>query len=177
MKTFVLLVTWIVSGQPPSSYQTTFNSAEACELARNAVLADGQRLRAEHAVNPGPQHQGGVRAHSLSGRYSITFRSANPASQLLIRSQNEQMLSALPPKAENRLRPQLMSSAEKIADAKLHRARYEPSRGRNFRAAMVQAREAVTVGRGRTRKSQSRMHGGPTCLRTLALESESGKPI
>ena len=44
-------------------------------------------------------------------------------------------------------------------------------------AAMVQAREAVTVGRGRTRKSQSRMHGGPTCLRTLALESESGKPI
>lgn len=48
MKTFVLLVTWIVSGQPPSSYQTTFNSAEACEAARNAVLADGQRLKAEY---------------------------------------------------------------------------------------------------------------------------------
>jgi hypothetical protein len=41
MKTFVLLVTWIVSNQPPSSYQTTFNSAEACEAARNAILADG----------------------------------------------------------------------------------------------------------------------------------------
>ena len=47
MKTFVLLVTWFVSGQPPSSYQTTFNSAEACEAARNAVLADGRRLKAE----------------------------------------------------------------------------------------------------------------------------------
>jgi hypothetical protein len=47
MKTFVLLVTWIVSGQPPSSYQTTFNSAEACEAARNAVLTDGRRLKAE----------------------------------------------------------------------------------------------------------------------------------
>jgi hypothetical protein len=48
MKTFVLLVTWIVSGQPPSSYQTIFNSAETCEAARNAVLADGQRLKAEY---------------------------------------------------------------------------------------------------------------------------------
>jgi hypothetical protein len=25
MKTFVLLVTWMVSGQPPSSYRTIFN--------------------------------------------------------------------------------------------------------------------------------------------------------
>jgi hypothetical protein len=47
MKAFVLLVTWIVSGQPPSSYQTTFSSAATCEVARNAVLADGQRLKAE----------------------------------------------------------------------------------------------------------------------------------
>ena len=45
---FVLLVTWIVSKQPPSSYQVTFNSAEACEVARNAVLADGRRLKAEY---------------------------------------------------------------------------------------------------------------------------------
>ena len=45
--TFVLLVTWIVSGQPPNSYQALFDSAEACEAARNAVLAEGRRLRAE----------------------------------------------------------------------------------------------------------------------------------
>ena len=48
MKSFVLLVTWIVSGQPPSSYQTTFTSAEACEAARNAVLADGQRIKTDY---------------------------------------------------------------------------------------------------------------------------------
>jgi hypothetical protein len=49
---FVLLVTWIVSRQvPPSSYQTTFNSAEACEAARNAVLAEGRRLKNEYYQN------------------------------------------------------------------------------------------------------------------------------
>jgi hypothetical protein len=48
MKTFVLLVTWIVSDQPPSSYQTNFFSAEACAVARDAVLADGRRLQQEH---------------------------------------------------------------------------------------------------------------------------------
>ena len=47
MKTYLLLVTWIVSGQPPSSYQTTFNSAEACDAARGAVLAESLRLKAE----------------------------------------------------------------------------------------------------------------------------------
>jgi len=41
-------VTWIVFGQPPSSYQTTFNSAEACEVARKAVLSDRQRLKDEY---------------------------------------------------------------------------------------------------------------------------------
>jgi len=40
----VLLVTWIVFGQPPSSYQVTFDSAEACDKAREAVLSDGMRL-------------------------------------------------------------------------------------------------------------------------------------
>jgi hypothetical protein len=47
MKTFVLLVTWFVLEQPPQSSQTTFNSAEACETARNAVLADAKRLQEE----------------------------------------------------------------------------------------------------------------------------------
>jgi hypothetical protein len=47
MKTFVLLVTWLVYNRPPSSYQTTFNSVEACEAARDAVLTDGRRLKAE----------------------------------------------------------------------------------------------------------------------------------
>jgi hypothetical protein len=46
MKSFILLVTWIVSGQPPNSYQAAFTSAAACSAARDAVLA-GQRLKAE----------------------------------------------------------------------------------------------------------------------------------
>jgi hypothetical protein len=45
---FVLLVTWLVSGQPPNSYQVSFSSAEACEAARQGVLADGRRVKAEH---------------------------------------------------------------------------------------------------------------------------------
>jgi hypothetical protein len=45
---FVLLVTWLVSGQPPNSYQVIFSSAEACEAARQGVLADGQRVKDEH---------------------------------------------------------------------------------------------------------------------------------
>ena len=47
MKTWLLVVTWIVSDQPPSIYQVRFNSAEACEVARNAVLAEGRRIKAE----------------------------------------------------------------------------------------------------------------------------------
>jgi hypothetical protein len=44
---FVLLVTWIVYGQPPTSYQTIFNSLAACEAARAAIFADAQRLVAD----------------------------------------------------------------------------------------------------------------------------------
>jgi hypothetical protein len=40
----VLLVTWIVSLQPPSSYQVTFDSWEKCEAAKNAVLDDRARV-------------------------------------------------------------------------------------------------------------------------------------
>src|SRR5262249_39342242 len=63
--------------------------------------------------------------------YSVTSVPRIPPANSMSEAQNEQTLSALPPKAENGLRPQLMSSTEKAADAELHRARYEPSRGRN----------------------------------------------
>jgi hypothetical protein len=48
MKTFILLVTWFAFQQPPHSYQTTFNSTEACNAAREAVLADANRLAQEY---------------------------------------------------------------------------------------------------------------------------------
>jgi hypothetical protein len=40
----VLLVTWLVNDQPPSSYQTAFNSMADCERARAKVLAENARL-------------------------------------------------------------------------------------------------------------------------------------
>jgi hypothetical protein len=42
---FLLLVTWIQSGQPPSNYQVPFNTGEACELARLQVIKDADRMR------------------------------------------------------------------------------------------------------------------------------------
>ena len=45
MNTFVLLVTWFAYGQPPSSYQAVFNSAEACGKARQALLMEAESMR------------------------------------------------------------------------------------------------------------------------------------
>ena len=42
---FVLLVTWFVIGQPPSSYQIDFNSDASCEAARAQVLQEQVRLQ------------------------------------------------------------------------------------------------------------------------------------
>jgi hypothetical protein len=48
MKPYILLVTWLIPGQPPHSYQVMFYSEEACIAARDAVLADGRRVKANH---------------------------------------------------------------------------------------------------------------------------------
>lgn len=45
MKTFLLLVTWLVHDQPPSNYQVTFSSSESCEAARLKVIDDAKRIR------------------------------------------------------------------------------------------------------------------------------------
>jgi hypothetical protein len=44
---WVLLVTWVVHGQPPSSYQTTFTSQETCEAARQQVLQSAFQMKQE----------------------------------------------------------------------------------------------------------------------------------
>lgn len=44
MEAYVLLVTWFAYGQPPSNYQTVFDSERACGLARSAVLAEAERM-------------------------------------------------------------------------------------------------------------------------------------
>ena len=47
MKTAVLLLTWFYAVQSPSQSQTQFTSMEACQLARDAILRDVARLKAE----------------------------------------------------------------------------------------------------------------------------------
>jgi hypothetical protein len=44
---YVLLVTWFAYSQPPNSYQTIFDTEKACILARSAVLAEAERMKAE----------------------------------------------------------------------------------------------------------------------------------
>src|SRR5262245_37132503 len=44
MTTFLLLVTWLAYGQPPSDYQVPFSSNEACEAARLQLIKDAERI-------------------------------------------------------------------------------------------------------------------------------------
>src|SRR6516225_4461668 len=44
MMTFLLLVTWLAFGQPPSDYQVPFSSNEACEAARLQLIKDAERI-------------------------------------------------------------------------------------------------------------------------------------
>ncbi len=48
----VLLVTWIVSGAQPNSYQVVFNSEEACKAARSALFAERDRIMHDFANRP-----------------------------------------------------------------------------------------------------------------------------
>jgi hypothetical protein len=43
----LLLVTWFVYGQPPQSYQQEFSSLQTCEAARDQLMREGERLKAE----------------------------------------------------------------------------------------------------------------------------------
>jgi hypothetical protein len=54
MKATLLLVTWFVAGQAPSSYHVQFGSAAACQNARAAILADAKRIAGELWVARGP---------------------------------------------------------------------------------------------------------------------------
>jgi hypothetical protein len=44
MMAFLLLVTWLSYGQPPSDYQVEFSSNEACEAARLKLIKDAERI-------------------------------------------------------------------------------------------------------------------------------------
>ncbi len=48
----VLLVTWIVSGAQPNSYQVMFSSEEACKAARAALFAERDRIMHDFGNRP-----------------------------------------------------------------------------------------------------------------------------
>lgn len=50
---WVLLVTWIVPGQPPSSSQTSFTSEQSCTVARDQVLASALTMRQQKLQEAG----------------------------------------------------------------------------------------------------------------------------
>lgn len=41
----ILLVTWIIFGQPPTSYQVQFSDQAACDAARDKILGEAVTLR------------------------------------------------------------------------------------------------------------------------------------
>jgi hypothetical protein len=47
-------------GQPPSSYQVTFGSYMECDNAKNTVLQEGIRLKAEAAARDEANRQSGI---------------------------------------------------------------------------------------------------------------------
>ncbi len=45
----LLLVTWFIGGQQPSSYQTAFSSMDNCQQAKAAVMSEQQKLIGDEA--------------------------------------------------------------------------------------------------------------------------------
>ena len=73
----ILLVTWLVYDQPPSSYQTTFDLTAACQQAREKVLAENARLSAlqrqrDAAMEAWTREHGGVYAPGIAPTVSAS---------------------------------------------------------------------------------------------------------
>ncbi len=62
----VLLVTWLIFGQSPSSYQVEFDTAEKCGQARSTVLLDYERVYGP--IQPAPRQTQLTRAEINAGR-------------------------------------------------------------------------------------------------------------
>lgn len=48
----VLLVTWMISGQPASSCQVTFDNWQKCNAAKEAILRDREQVRQQMGLLP-----------------------------------------------------------------------------------------------------------------------------
>ena len=93
--TFLLLVTWLAYGQPPSDYQVPFSSNEACEAARLQLIKDAERIgqaMIERASAQDRQIGGNNKTAPLDGS---DFKCALRLSRLC---SNERKLDAMWPK-------------------------------------------------------------------------------
>lgn len=58
---YLLLVTWLTLGTSPSSYQVQFDTAAACNAARDAIINDRARLLGESFLHDQGLMRKGVR--------------------------------------------------------------------------------------------------------------------
>ena len=73
MKPYILMVAWLIPGQPPYSCQVTFFAEKACLAARDAVLADGRRVKAhQDQVQMDAAKATGVGASPLPSQQTIS---------------------------------------------------------------------------------------------------------
>jgi hypothetical protein len=54
MNASILLVTWFIVGQAPSSYQVKLGDLKSCDTARTALLHDAETLRGTAPIPPPP---------------------------------------------------------------------------------------------------------------------------
>jgi hypothetical protein len=75
---YILLVTWFTYSQPPTSYQTVFNSAEACEQDRVAIMKEAERLLNQFRADYASAQARGVMLAPASAppKAAMNFRSA-----------------------------------------------------------------------------------------------------
>jgi hypothetical protein len=62
---FILMVTWFYYGQPPATSQAQFTSMEACNVARNAVLADAARLKSDIDLETAKKRAQGILSNPI----------------------------------------------------------------------------------------------------------------
>jgi hypothetical protein len=71
----ILMVTWLIPGQPPQSTQTAMRDLDTCEAARQKAIAAGQTARAER-TRQNEQDRAEARAslQSAAGQGGLTSR-------------------------------------------------------------------------------------------------------
>ena len=99
MMTFLLLVTWLTYGQPPSDYQVPFSSNEACEAARQQLIKDAERIGQSMIERASAQDRQIGGNNKTAPRDGSDFKCALRLGCLC---SNERKLNMGPPRADGR---------------------------------------------------------------------------